>query len=130
MESYTHAMQAHALSQISSIGLSEDPEISDGNSDEIPTSGQTPQPIMPLSIFDSSASNLSTQSATEVYTHAMNVYTLSQISFLTPGENLEIGARDSVDVPTSGVPSQRHGPSIAVEFEEAAGKAVNGLEST
>ncbi|CAI7641827.1 unnamed protein product [Penicillium pancosmium] len=126
MEAYTHAMQVHALSQISSLGLIEDHEISDRNSDDIPTSRQILQPIMPSSIFDPSASNLSTQSAIEAYTHAMQAYTLSQISFLKPSEHHRIGNRDSDDDPTTSVLYQSHGSPIAVEFEEAARQAVNG----
>jgi hypothetical protein len=39
MEGYTHAMQAYALSQISSLDLSEDFEISDKDSDDVPNKG-------------------------------------------------------------------------------------------
>lgn len=85
---------------------------------------------MHSSIFDLSASNLATQSAMEAYNHAMQAYTLYQISFLKPSEHLGIGDRDPDDVPTTGVLCQSHGPPIAVEFEEAARQAVNGLEST
>jgi hypothetical protein len=85
---------------------------------------------MPSSIFDLSASNFSTQSAIEAYTHAMQAYTLSQISFLKPSEHLGIGDRDPDDVPTTGVLYQSHGPPIAVEFEEAVRHAANGLVST
>ncbi len=39
MEAYTHAMQAHSLSQISFLDLSENHIISDRDSDDVPTSG-------------------------------------------------------------------------------------------
>jgi hypothetical protein len=103
MEVYTRAMQAHALSQISSLGLSENHEISDRDSDDILTSGQNSQPFIRLSIFDSSASNLPTQSAMGAYTHAMQAHTLSQISSLGRSENHKISDRNSDDVPTSSV---------------------------
>lgn len=38
MEAYTHAMQAHTLSQISFLDLSENHRISDRDSDDFPTS--------------------------------------------------------------------------------------------
>lgn len=130
MEAYTHAMQVHALSQISSVGLIEDHKISDRKSDDVPSSKQIPQPIMHSSIFDLRASNLAIQSAMEAYNDAMQAYTLSQILFLKPSEHLGLGDRDPDDVPTTGVLCQRHGPPIAVEFEEAASQAVNGLKSS
>ncbi|KAJ5742306.1 hypothetical protein N7533_011715 [Penicillium manginii] len=110
MEAYTHAMQVHTLSQILSVGLIKDQEISNRNSDDIPSSRQISEPIMPSSIFDLSASNLATQSAIESYTHAMQAYTLSQISFLNPSEHLGIGDRDPDDVLTSSVLYQSHAP--------------------
>jgi hypothetical protein len=39
MKAYTHAMQTHILSQVSSLGLSEKHEISDRDSDDVHTSG-------------------------------------------------------------------------------------------
>ncbi|KAI3281820.1 hypothetical protein DTO002I6_9657 [Penicillium roqueforti] len=75
---------------------------------------------MPVSIFDSSASNLSTQSAMEAYTHAMQAHTLSQISFLDPSEYREISDRVSDDVSTNTVLSQGHGPPNAVKTEGSA----------
>ncbi|KAJ5413645.1 hypothetical protein N7509_000272 [Penicillium cosmopolitanum] len=120
-------MQAHTLSQISSLGLIEDYEISDRNSDNIPISGQTPQPTIPLSIFNTSASNLSTQSSMEAYTHAMQTYTLSQISFLDLSEHHEISDRVSDDFPTKNVLYQGPGPN-AVKTEEVAPQAVTGAE--
>jgi hypothetical protein len=75
---------------------------------------------MPLSIFDSNASNLSIQSAMKAYTHAMRAHILSQISSLGLSENYEISDRDSNDVHTSGVLCQGPGPSNAAETEEAA----------
>jgi hypothetical protein len=89
---------------------------------------------MPTSTFDSSASSLSTQSAMEAYTHAMQAHTLSQISFLGlslgTSENHEINDRDSVDVSTSDVLYQAPGPPYAAETEGAARQAANGAECT
>ncbi|KAJ5340274.1 hypothetical protein N7541_009499 [Penicillium brevicompactum] len=74
---------------------------------------------MPVSIFDTSASNPLTQSAMKAYTHAMQAYTLSQISSLGPSEIHEISDRDYDDVPTIGVLYQGPGPPIAAETKEA-----------
>ena len=81
---------------------------------------------MPVSIFDSSASNLSTQNAMEAYTHAMQAYTLSQISSLDLSEHHEISDRVSDDVPTNSVLYQGPGPPNAVNTEEAARQTANG----
>ncbi|KAJ5260966.1 hypothetical protein N7524_006100 [Penicillium chrysogenum] len=89
---------------------------------------------LPISIFDSSASNLSTQSAMEAYNHAMQVHTLSQISFLGLNlglsDNHGISDRDSGDVPTGDVIYQGSDLPNAAETEEAARQATNGAECT
>jgi hypothetical protein len=74
----------------------------------------TQRKIMPV------ASNSLTQSAMEAYTHAMQAYTLSQISFLDISEIHEISDRDSDDVPTIGVLYQGLSPPIAAGTKEAA----------
>lgn len=80
----------------------------------------TQRKIMPVSNFDPSASNSLTQSAMEAYTHPMQAYTLSQISFLDIREIHEISDRDPDDVPTIGVLYQGPSPPIAAETKEAA----------
>ncbi|KAJ5820603.1 hypothetical protein N7474_006194 [Penicillium riverlandense] len=133
LEAYTHAMQDHILFQISTLDSSENHEISDKVSDDVPTSGQSLQPKMPLSIFDSSgtsASNLLIQSAVEAYTHAMHAHTLSQVSSFDLSENHKIRDRVSDDVHTSGVLYQGPGPPNAAVSEEAARQAANGAELT
>ncbi|CAG7954157.1 unnamed protein product [Penicillium salamii] len=89
---------------------------------------------MPISIFDSSASNPSTQSAMEAYTHAMQAHALSQISFLGLNlglsENHGINDRDSDDVRTSDVLYEGPSPPDAAETEEATRQAANGAEYT
>ncbi|KAJ6132505.1 hypothetical protein N7471_007720 [Penicillium samsonianum] len=75
---------------------------------------------MPVSIFDPSASNSLPQSAMEANTHAMQAYTLSQISSLDIREIHEISDRNSDDVPTIGVLYQGPGLPIATESKEAA----------
>jgi hypothetical protein len=83
---------------------------------------------MPSSIFDTNASNLSTQSAMKAYAHAMQAHILSQISSLGLSKNHEISGRDSDDVPTSGVLCQGPGSPNAAETEEAARQAANAVE--
>jgi hypothetical protein len=82
---------------------------------------------MPVSTFDACASNLSTHSAIEAYTHAMQIHTLSQISSLGLSENQETSGRDFDDVTTSDVPYQGLN---AAETAEAARQAANGAKYT
>jgi hypothetical protein len=119
IEAYTHAMQTHTLSQVSSLDLIEYRKISENHYDGIPTSGKSPQPIVPISIFNSSAGNYSAYNAMEAYTHSMQAHVLSQMAFLKSCKTHGIECKDSDDVPTSGVLYQGPGPPIAVEIEEA-----------
>jgi hypothetical protein len=75
---------------------------------------------MPISIFDYSATNSSAHNAMEAYTHAMQAYALSQVSFFDLSENFEIRDKDSDDVPTKGMLYQGPGPPDTVEADEAA----------
>jgi hypothetical protein len=129
IEAYTHAMQAYTLSQVSSLDLTEDRKISDRNFDDIPINGRTPQPMMPISLSDSSAGIPSTCSAMEDYTHSMQAYVISRMSFIKRCETHGIADRESDDVLTSDVLYQGPGPPIAAELEEAAGQLVNGAYS-
>lgn len=131
MEAYTHAMHTYTLSRVSSFDLIEYRNISNNNFDDIPTSGKSPLPIMPISIFNSSAGNYSAYNPMEAYTHSMQAHVLSQMAFLKSCETHGIESRASDDVAASGVPYQGPGPPIAVELEEAvAGQSANDAELT
>ncbi|CDM29083.1 unnamed protein product [Penicillium roqueforti FM164] len=76
---------------------------------------------MPESIFDPSPGNPLAQSAISAYTHAMQTYTLSQISSLDPSKIHEISDRVSDDISIIGVLFKGPGhPPIAAEAKEAA----------
>lgn len=78
---------------------------------------------MPISIFDSSASNHLTQNAMEAYTHAMQAHTQSQISSLDGlSESHGTSSRDSGNVPTSGVLHQGSGPPMQLRLKKSDGK--------
>lgn len=128
MQAYTHAMQTHTQSQVSSFDLIEYRNISDNNFDDIPTSWQSPRPIKPIAIFNSSAGNFSAYNPMEAYTHSMQAHVLSQMAFLKSCKTHGIESRASDDVPASSVLYQGPGPPIEVELEEAvAGHSANEL---